>query len=77
VVARKHDEDHVGVVVAQRSQSVKVLLPCRVPQGELDVFGRVERGWDSRDEVLKHGGDVGLRSVRVSEALISGVMLKI
>lgn len=31
VVARKHDQDDVRVVVAQRPETVKVFLSCRVP----------------------------------------------
>lgn len=27
----------MGVIVAQRSQSVELFLPCSVPKGELDV----------------------------------------
>ena len=61
MVARKDDEDDVGVVVAQRAESVKVLLPRRVPQGQFDDLGRVGRGRDHRDEVFKDGRDVFLR----------------
>jgi hypothetical protein len=34
----KDDEDDVALWVAQRSQSIVLFLPCRVPERDLDNF---------------------------------------
>jgi hypothetical protein len=65
VVARKHHKNDVRVVIAQRAETVKVLLTSSVPKRELDGFGRVDRVRDDGDKVLEHGRDIGL--VRASE----------
>lgn len=52
-------KDDVGFGVGQRAQPVILLLPSRVPQGQLDHLagGRV---WGVGDVILEHGGDVFL-----------------
>ena len=51
------DEDHVALGVAERPEPVVLLLPCGVPERELDELA-VEV--HVRDVVLEDGGDVRL-----------------
>lgn len=57
----KADENHVGVGVGKRTETVVVLLASRIPQGELDAFSI---DLDVGDVVLKDGGDVDLAMKR-------------
>ena len=54
----KHDENDVALWVAQRSQSIVLFLPCRVPERNLDNLA-VELSVCY--VVLEHGGYVRLR----------------
>jgi len=62
----KDDEDDVALWVAQRSQSIVLFLPCRVPERDLDNFA-VKLSVCC--VVFEHGGYVRLEfeSSRVSE----------
>lgn len=58
MVDGEDDEDDVGVVVRERTQTVKVLLSGRVPECE---FHELAVELDLSDEVLEDGWDVVLR----------------
>lgn len=64
MVARKHDKDDVRVVVRERPETVKVLLACRVPEGEFDCLAWVFWVRELLHEVLEHSRDVRLGSGR-------------
>lgn len=63
VVTRKHDENHVRLVIAQRPEAVKVFLAGSVPESQLDVLGRIRRVLDDRDQVLEYSRHVVLDPV--------------
>lgn len=39
----EYDDHHMCIVVAERSQAIKIFLSCRVPQGEADYLGGIGR----------------------------------
>lgn len=57
MVARKHDQHNIGVVVAEWSESIEILLASGIPQGEFDQFGFILH---LSYKVFKHRRDVVL-----------------
>lgn len=53
----KYDENDVAFWVAQRPQTIVLLLPCRVPQRNFNDFALK---LSVCDVVLEHGGDICL-----------------
>ena len=75
----KDDEDDVALWVAQRPQSIILLLPCRVPERDLDDLAvKVS----VCDVVLENGGYVrlgfwGLNGCRMDQGRVRNVLLEI